>query len=84
MNEATLEQRIVLEIGKYFPFLNKEDIVLQKTFSIKLGHKKYEIDNMIKGRADIMIQHNGKPLAIFELKAPEIELTTDDYVKCVS
>ena len=84
MNEATLEQRIVLEIGKYFPFLNKEDIVLQKTFSIKLGHKKYEIDNMIKGRADIMIQHNGKPLAIFELKAPEIELTTDDYGQCVS
>ena len=27
MNEATLEQRIVLEIGKCFPFLKKEDII---------------------------------------------------------
>lgn len=80
MNEATLEQRIVLETGKCFPFLKKEDIILQKSFSIKLGHKKY----VIKGRADVMIQHNGKPLAIFELKAPEIELTTDDYEQCVS
>ena len=80
MNEATLEQRIVLEIGKCFPFLKKEDIILQKSFSIKLGHKKY----VIKGRADVMVQHDGKPLAIFELKAPEIKLTTDDYEQCVS
>ncbi len=80
MNEATLEQRIVFEIGKCFPFLKKEDIILQKSFSIKLGHKKY----VIKGRADVMVQHDGKPLAIFELKAPEIKLTTDDYEQCVS
>lgn len=80
MNEATLEQSIVFEIGKCFPFLKKEDIILQKSFSIKLGHKKY----VIKGRADVMVQHDGKPLAIFELKAPEIELTTDDYEQCVS
>lgn len=80
MNEATLEQRIVLEIRKHFPFLNKEDITLQESFSIRLGHKKY----VIKGRADVMIQHDGKPLAIFEFKAPDIELTIDDYEQCVS
>lgn len=80
MNEATLEQRIASEIGKCFPFLKKEDLTLQKSFSIKLGHKKY----VIKGRADVMIQHDGKPLAIFELKAPEIKLATDDYEQCIS
>jgi len=84
MNEATLEQRIVLEIRKYFPFLNKGDLTLQKTFTIKLGHKKYEFDNMVKGRADVMVRHGGKPLAIFELKAPEMKLKTDDYDQCVS
>lgn len=80
MNEATLEQRIALEIRKCFPFLKKEDITLQKSFSIKLGHKKY----LIQGRADVMIQHDGTPLAIFELKAPQMKLTTDDYKQCVS
>ncbi len=80
MNEANLEQRIVLEIRKHFPFLKKEDITLQESFSIRLGHKKH----VIKGRADVMIQHDGKPLAIFELKAPKIELTIDDYEQCVS
>lgn len=84
MNEANLEQRIVIEIRKHFPFLKKEDITLQESFSIRLGHKKYEIDNMIKGREDVMIQHDGKPLAIFELKAPKIKLTIDDYDQCLS
>jgi len=81
MNEATFEQRISSEIIRCFPFISQNDITHQESFSVKIGHKQYEV---AKSRLDVMVKYKGRPIAIWELKAPGIKLSEEDISQCVS
>jgi hypothetical protein len=66
-------------------------------FVIKLGHNSLELGvapkekrkklrqrGQLAGRSDLLLAHNGQPLAIVETKAPEHTLTDDDAWQALS
>ena len=64
------------------PWLDATAIKHQLTFSFQLGHKKIDINgakvSSRRGRLDMLIESNGKRLAILELKKPGRPLDADD------
>lgn len=80
--EYDLETEISAAISKAFPRLNAAGIQHQIEFTIRLGHATITAtgrESWIKrGRADILLVVDGKPLAILELKRPDISVTDDD------
>src|SRR5687767_10732634 len=64
---------------------NADEISCEDFFSIKLGHNAINIDKKVaKGRSDILIARNGKPLVIIETKAPHHGLTDEDAQQAIS
>ncbi|MUZ75293.1 hypothetical protein GOZ90_21630 [Agrobacterium vitis] len=80
--EYDLETAISSAIGKAFPRLNAAGIQHQIEFTIRLGHATITAkgrESWIKrGRADILLVLDGEPLAILELKRPDVPVTDDD------
>lgn len=80
--EYDLETAISAAIEVAFPRLGVANIKHQVEFTIRLGHAKITAkgrESWIKrGRADIFLTLDGKPLAIMELKKPGILLAAND------
>lgn len=74
MTEADVESRIQQALDFVLPALAAGRITHQRTFSVRLGHEAVKIDgaktDLIRGRLDILIELDGKPLAILEIKKP--------------
>ena len=82
MNESQYEAGIRHALNRVLPWLKYEDIQHQKTFTVQLGRTTHTIDGEFSSthypRLDILITHEGKNLAILELKSPKIELSESD------
>lgn len=81
-SEADLEAKIAQVIQAVFPAVSANDIKHQKSFRLQLGHGQVEVDgtekSWIGGRLDILINIDGKPVALLELKRANLDLTDDD------
>lgn len=80
--EYDLETAISAAIEKAFPRLNAAGIQHQIEFTIRLGHATITANGreswIKRGRADILLKLDDKPVAILELKRPDISVTDDD------
>jgi hypothetical protein len=80
--EAEFEAEIRAAIERAFPLLNPAEIKHQTTFTFKFGHSNVTVDGKRKdtarSRADVLLLHQGTPLAVFELKRSNIGLTEED------
>ncbi|GBQ79831.1 hypothetical protein AA14337_1551 [Acetobacter malorum DSM 14337] len=80
--ESDLESGITAAISTAFPRLRSADIKHQIEFTIRLGHAEITANGreswIRRGRADILLTHLDKPLAILELKRPALPLQADD------
>lgn len=85
--EADLEARIHTALTLAFPWI-ADELTHQTLFSVKLGHSTVRVDGRsaekLSGKADVLISHNEKPLAILELKREGIKLTIDDVQQGLS
>lgn len=87
LNEAELEARIAHAVRQALPFLKADDIRHQLRFTIRLGHQLIEVDGkaaLATGRCDILLVKDDRPLAIMELKRPDLALSEDDRAQGVS
>lgn len=82
VTEADLESRVDAAIRQAFPSLPADSIKHQTTFSFKFGGKTITVDGASQGkvgaRSDVLIFLNEKPLAVLELKRPDVSLTKED------
>lgn len=80
--EYDLETAVSAAIERAFPRLNAAGIQHQIEFTIRLGHATITANGreswIKRGRADILLVLDDKPLAILELKRPDISVTDDD------
>ncbi|EES0776921.1 type I restriction enzyme HsdR N-terminal domain-containing protein [Escherichia coli] len=86
--EAELESRLTSALNIAFPNIPREDLIEQRHFTVRLGHGTYKIDSAAHwkkyGRADVLIFHRERPLAVIELKREDLTLTHDDYEQAQS
>ncbi|MCS6211750.1 type I restriction enzyme HsdR N-terminal domain-containing protein [Shewanella baltica] len=86
--EAELESRIAAALSAAFPNIPREQLVEQRRFTVRLGHETHEFDSAAQweksGRADVIIFHDGRPLAVVELKREDLALTHADYEQAQS
>lgn len=87
-SEAELESRLTAALSVAFPNISREQLVEQRRFTVRLGRETHEFDSAAEweksGRADIMIFHDGRPLAVVELKREDLMLTDADYEQAQS
>jgi type I site-specific restriction endonuclease len=80
--EADFEARIDAALRLAFPWPAPDSLKHQTKFAFKFGHKEIEIDgwtvSAAQARADILVIHDSKPLAVLELKREGIALTPED------
>lgn len=83
MTEANFETALSEVLSAVFPMFAREDIKHQTTYAIRIGHGEHTLRGgaaaWAKGRSDIVLWHKGKPLAVFELKRPDIALSDEDW-----
>lgn len=81
--EAELESRMAAALSAAFPNISREQLTEQRRFTVRLGHETHEFDSAAQweksGRADVIIFHGGRPLAVVELKREDLALTHADY-----
>ncbi|WP_223510698.1 type I restriction endonuclease [Pseudomonas sp. BF-R-05] len=86
-NEADLEASVHSAIKKAFPFADIE-IRHQVRFKFQIGRAMVEIDGgqawVKEGRADIVLSHKGRPLAVVELKRKGFGLHDEDRLQGLS
>ncbi|MCB1802286.1 MAG: type I restriction enzyme HsdR N-terminal domain-containing protein [Gammaproteobacteria bacterium] len=86
--EAELESRLAAALSAAFPNIPREQLVEQRRFTVRLGHNTHEFDSAAQweksGRADVIIFHDGRPLAVVELKREDLSLTHADYEQAQS
>lgn len=86
--EAELESRLISALNTAFPNIPRENFIEQRHFTVRLGHGTYTIDSAEQwkkyGRADVLIFHRERPLAVIELKRESLTLTHDDYEQAQS
>lgn len=81
MTEADLEARLAAVLPKLFPTLSPVRLRHQLSFSVKLGHKRYSVNGAhgaVRGRLDVLLLLDERPLVVLELKAPGVPLTVED------
>lgn len=81
-NEAEIQAKLQAELHKALPFL-PVNIRLERNIHLKLGHKQISIDGLspndkTRGRYDMLVFVDNAPLLLAELKAPDVDLTSDD------
>ncbi|NHF68424.1 type I restriction enzyme HsdR N-terminal domain-containing protein [Xanthomonas hortorum] len=76
-NEADLESRIDATLAQIFPGV---ELKHQRRFTVRVGHNVLEKStrDYVTGRADVLVERDGKPLAVLELKRAGLPLTADD------
>jgi hypothetical protein len=87
MNEATLESRIAQSLSRVFPTIDAVRITVQKTFTIRAGRQIIKVDGLadhIHGRLDLLVELNGSPVVLLEIKSPDHELTDTDAAQAFS
>ena len=83
VNEAEFQASIINRIRAAFPLLPL-DIRAERYLNLKLGHHDITIDGRstdrqsVKGRLDVIIFNDNKPLLLVELKAPNVKITNED------
>ncbi|HBO2483045.1 TPA: type I restriction enzyme HsdR N-terminal domain-containing protein [Pseudomonas aeruginosa] len=86
--EAELESRLAAALSAAFPNISREQLVEQRRFTVRLGHETHEFDSAAQweksGRADVIIFHDERPLAVVELKREDLALTHGDYEQAQS
>jgi hypothetical protein len=86
--EAELESRLAAALVVAFPNIPRKELIEQRRFKVKLGHKTHEFDSAAlwekAGRADILIFQGERPLAVVEIKREDLALTHDDYEQAQS
>ncbi len=82
VTESDLETRIDAAMKLAFPLLPSGAFSHQTTFSFKFGGKTIAVNGASQtgasARADVLINYNGRSLAVLELKRPGLPLTADD------
>ena len=80
--EAQLQSYVLSLARQAFPHEKPTDFKVEKRFKIKLGHKEQNhngtADWEAEGRADLLLFHAGRPLAVVELKRADKSLTQKD------
>lgn len=80
--EAELEARIVTALASAFPNIPRDQLLQQRRFTVRLGHNTFEFSSDATweqtGRADIILFHEDRPLAVLEVKRETLPLTDDD------
>ncbi|WP_415717292.1 type I restriction enzyme HsdR N-terminal domain-containing protein [Maridesulfovibrio sp.] len=87
MTEASFEANLNSVLKAVFPWAGTDALTHQETFTIRLGHKDISVEgksSLARGRFDILIKQGDTPLAILELKRPDIELQEDDVSQGLS
>ena len=90
MNEAEFQSLVDAFIRKFLPSFQEAHISSQRNFSLKLGHHNVIVDGKepskfaIRGIYDLLIEINGAPLIMLELKRPGLALTDDDVCQAIS
>ena len=82
ISEAQLEAHALTLARAAFPHVEPSGFAIEKTFKLKLGHKGHEHNGAAlwtaEGRADLLLFHGGKPLAVIELKREDKTLGPRD------
>lgn len=82
-SEAELESRLAAALSAAFPNIPREQLTEQRRFTVRIGHESYEFDSAAQwektGRADVIIFHGERALAVVELKREDLALTHADY-----
>lgn len=80
--EADLEAHLSAQLPKIFPHIAPGEIDHQTRLVLRFGRNEIVVkgDTQWKkeGRADIILNHKGKPIAVVELKRAGVKLTRDD------
>ena len=86
--EADIEVRISQALNLVFPWLAPNSLKHQLTWKFVLGHKQHPVDggtvSLAQGRLDILITQDDRPIAILELKRPNLSLTEADVEQGLS
>lgn len=86
--EAELESRLTTALITAFPNIPREQLSEQRYFTVRLGRETHDFDSAEQwkksGRADVIIFHDGRPLAVIELKREDLALTVTDYEQAQS
>ncbi len=86
--EAELESRLAAALTQAFPNIGRDQLVEQRNFTVRLGHETHTFDSAAlwkkAGRADILLFHGERPLAVLEIKREDLALTADDYAQAQS
>jgi hypothetical protein len=81
--EAELESRLAAALATAFPNIPRNLLTEQRRFTVRLGREMHEFDSASQwekcGRADILIFHDRRPLAVLEIKREDLALTRADY-----
>lgn len=86
--EAELESRLAAALSAAFPNIPRAQLSEQRRFTVRLGHETHDFDSAAQweksGRADMIIWHGERPLAVVELKREDLPLTLADYEQAQS
>ena len=86
--ESELESRLSAALSAAFPNIARDDFKEQRRFTMRLGRQTMEYDSAAGwekgGRADILIFHGERPLAVVEVKRENLKLTNADYEQAQS
>ena len=86
--EAELESRLREALGIAFPNISSDQFEQQRRFAMRIGHEQREFDSTAlwekSGRADILISHRERPLAMLEVKREDLPITRADYEQAQS
>lgn len=87
-SEAELEARITRALAQAFPGIADDAIVLQRSFTVRLGHETHDFDSAAlwhkTGRADIVLFYEHRPLAVLEIKRETVAISQQDYEQAQS
>lgn len=68
--------------ARAFPWLQREAFSHQKRFHLQVGRAGVTVDgevaSRVDARADVIVSHDDRPLAVLELKRPGEKLTRED------
>src|SRR5712691_8172710 len=88
-NEAEFQARLEARIRAALPLLPAK-VKLERHLRLRLGHRTVVLDgaetqeNVSRGRYDVLVMSEGKPLLLVELKAPGVALGDDDARQALS
>lgn len=81
--EAQLQAYVLRLTREAFPHLPSESFRIEKHFKLRFGHNLHDHDGTLyweaQGRADLLVFHKKRPLALFELKREDKVLQEEDF-----